>query len=125
MGLMAPKIDSAEALKKIATEYTNPWYKKWEAWFMDFHRRREVKGVKMRILFDFNNRTFGEKRKQFKLTQVRYLPRNIRSTSWIDLFNDTLLFVIIQEPIAIVIRDPSLSQSMRQYFDVLWKISSD
>ena len=29
---MAPKIESAEALKKIANEYTKPWYKKGEYW---------------------------------------------------------------------------------------------
>jgi hypothetical protein len=32
MGLMAPKIESAEALKTIAKEATRPWYKKGEYW---------------------------------------------------------------------------------------------
>ena len=32
MGLMAPKIESAEALKKIAAEASKPWYKKPEVW---------------------------------------------------------------------------------------------
>lgn len=32
MGLMAPKIESAEALKSIEKEYTKPWYKKGEYW---------------------------------------------------------------------------------------------
>lgn len=32
MGLMAPKIESAEALKKIASEYTKPFYKRIEFW---------------------------------------------------------------------------------------------
>lgn len=32
MGLMAPKIESAEALKSIAKEATRPWYKKVEFW---------------------------------------------------------------------------------------------
>lgn len=32
MGLMAPKIESAEALKAMAKEATKSWYKKPEFW---------------------------------------------------------------------------------------------
>lgn len=32
MGLLAPKIESAEALKTIANEVRKPWYKKAEFW---------------------------------------------------------------------------------------------
>lgn len=32
MGLLAPKIESAEALKAIAKETAKPWYKKAEVW---------------------------------------------------------------------------------------------
>lgn len=32
MGIMAPQIESAEALKKIASEIIKPWYKKTEFW---------------------------------------------------------------------------------------------
>ena len=32
MGLMAPKIESAEALKNVAKEVTKFWYKKPEFW---------------------------------------------------------------------------------------------
>lgn len=34
MGLLAPKIESAEALKIIAKESTKPWYKKVESWLV-------------------------------------------------------------------------------------------
>lgn len=32
MGLMAPRIESAEALKTMAKEASKPWYKKVEFW---------------------------------------------------------------------------------------------
>ena len=32
MGLLAPKIESAQALKTMANEMTKPWYKKVEFW---------------------------------------------------------------------------------------------
>lgn len=36
MGIMAPKIESAVALKTIAKEYAKPWYKKVEFWMAAF-----------------------------------------------------------------------------------------
>jgi len=36
MGILAPKIESAEAFKAIAKEYTKPWYKKVEFWMATF-----------------------------------------------------------------------------------------
>jgi hypothetical protein len=32
MGLLAPKIETAEALKTMTSEITKPWYKKAEFW---------------------------------------------------------------------------------------------
>ncbi len=32
MGLLAPKIETAKALKTMANEITKPWYKKPEFW---------------------------------------------------------------------------------------------
>jgi len=32
MGLLAPKIESAQALKTMADEMTKPWYRKVEFW---------------------------------------------------------------------------------------------
>ncbi|HLD05201.1 MAG TPA: helix-turn-helix domain-containing protein [Candidatus Nanoarchaeia archaeon] len=98
---------------------------KWEAWLLEFHKKRQELGIGMRILFTSDCRAYGEKRKQFKKSYVRYLPKHVKSTNWIDIFNDVFLCVIIQEPQTIVIRDPSLAGSMRQYFDLLWKISND
>jgi hypothetical protein len=34
MGLLAPKIESAEALKTIAKESIKPWYQKVESWLI-------------------------------------------------------------------------------------------
>jgi len=102
---------------KIANE-------KWEAWFMDFHKRREAKGVGMRIIYNSNAYEFGEKRKQFKHTHVKYLPNNLISPNWIDIYNDVILFVfVLKEPLTFVIRDNSLAQSFKAYFEIVWKAS--
>jgi len=99
----------------------------WEAWFLDFHKRREARGVSMRILYNSNTREFGERRKQFKHTQVKYLPSSFSHPSWIDVYNDAVLFVIIPsgQPFAIVVRDPALAESFKSYFELLWKICKE
>lgn len=100
---------------------------KWEAWFLDFHKRREERSVKMRIIYNNDAREFGELRKKlFRLTRVKYLPRNLVSPTWIDIFKDTVLFVVIlKEPLAFVVRDGSLAESFRSYFDIMWKVCKD
>ena len=102
---------------KIANE-------KWEGWFLDFHRRRETRGVEMRIIYNSDAKQFGEVRKKFKLTKVKYLPSDLVSPNWIDIFNDVVLFVVIlKEPLTFVMRDKSLADSFRVYFDIMWKVS--
>ncbi len=104
---------------KIANE-------KWEAWFLDFHKRREARGVGMRIIYNSDARTFGEKRKKFKFTNVRYLPSDLVSPNWIDIYNDTVLFVfVVKEPLTFVIRSKDLANSFKAYFDIMWKVSNE
>jgi sugar-specific transcriptional regulator TrmB len=97
---------------------------KWEHWFLAFHRKREAAGIKLRIIYDSNARDYGVKRTRFKLTKVKYLPSGLLSPNWIDVFNNAVLFVILlDEPIALVVRDKNLVESFRAYFDLMWKIS--
>jgi len=97
----------------------------WESWLLDFHKRREKKGVAMRIIYDADARVYGEKRKRFKLTKRRYLPREFTTPTWFDVFNDNVLIVVMhgEKPYCILVRSPQLANSVRSYFNVLWNIS--
>ena len=102
---------------KIANE-------KWEGWFINFHKRRESHGISMRIIYNSNAREFGARRKRFRLTKVRYLPSDLVSPNWIDIFNESVLFVmVIKEPITFVVHDMQLAQSFRSYFNIMWNVS--
>lgn len=99
---------------------------KWESWFLTFHRKREDSGISLRIIYNRNARDYGVKRKRFKLTKVKYLPSDLLSPNWIDVFNTAVLFVILlEEPIALVVRDKSLVESFKAYFELMWKISAN
>jgi len=99
---------------------------KWEAWLLDFHKRRTARGVGMRIIYNSDAHDYGKIRKRMRFTKVRYLPNELVSPNWIDVFNDSVMFVtILKEPIGFVIRDRTLAQSFRSYFDLMWGISKE
>jgi sugar-specific transcriptional regulator TrmB len=101
---------------KIANE-------KLEGWLLfDFHKKRIKKKINMKIIYDEDAKKYGAEREKMKLTQVRYLKDTSSSISWIDIFPDAVLFAIVLEtPIAFVVRDKDLAKSFRTYFEILWK----
>ncbi|MBS3137739.1 hypothetical protein J4232_04860, partial [Candidatus Woesearchaeota archaeon] len=97
---------------------------KWEGWFLDFHKRRIKRKVKMKIVYNANAQEYGKIRKKMELTEVRYLPNKLVSPNWIDIFPDAISFVmVLNNPIAFVVRDTELANSFRSYFDIMWKNS--
>ena len=100
---------------KIANE-------KWEAWFQKFHKSRITRGISLRIIYNSDAKEFGELRKRMRLTEVKYFPNKLVSQKWIDVFSNAVIFVIIlKNPIVFVVRDKSLADSFRAYFDIMWK----
>ncbi|MBS3061964.1 MAG: helix-turn-helix domain-containing protein [Candidatus Diapherotrites archaeon] len=97
---------------------------KWESWFLNFHRRRESRGIRMKILYNSNVRDFGQVRKKFKLTKVRYLPNELVSPNWVDIYNECVLFCfVLKTPLALLVRDKSLADSFKVYFNIMWEAS--
>ncbi len=98
----------------------------WERWLLDFHARREKRGVGVRIIYNYGNQDYGEKRKRFKRTKLRYLPRDFATPTWFDIFNDKVLIVVVpagEKPYAMLVRSASVADSVRNYFNLLWNIS--
>ena len=61
-----------------------------------------------------------------RLTRVRYLPPGVITSTWIDVFNDKVLIGVLprnEKPYGLLVRDKSLVESMRAYFNLLWKSS--
>jgi len=79
----------------------------------------------MRIIYNNDAREFGKVRTRMKITEVKYMPNNLSSPNWIDIFPEAVLFVMLvdKNPIAFLIRDKSLSDSFRSYFNLMWKLA--
>ncbi len=97
---------------------------KWDSWFLNFHKRRIQSKIFMRIIYNSDAKEYGKVRKEMKYTEVKYLPNNLVSPNWIDIFPDAVLFVmVLQTPVAFVVRDKELAKSFKGYFDIMWKNS--
>lgn len=97
---------------------------KWETWFLNFHKRRIQNKINMKIIYNSDAKEYGKVRKEMKLTEVRYLPNNLVSPNWIDIYPNAVLFVmLLQTPIAFVVRDKELAKSFCAYFDMMWNNS--
>jgi sugar-specific transcriptional regulator TrmB len=97
-----------------------------EGKLLAFHRRRIKNKIGMRIIYNSDAREFGNVRKKMQLTQVRYFPNNLVSPNWIDIFPETVMFaILLKKPICFVVRDKSLANSFRTYFEMIWKTTEE
>jgi DNA-binding MarR family transcriptional regulator len=98
---------------------------KWEGWFLEFHKKRIANKVHMKIIYNADALEYGKIREKMRLTEVRYLPNNLVSPNWMDIYPGAVLFImVLKTPIAFVVRDRELANSFRVYFDIMWLNSS-
>jgi sugar-specific transcriptional regulator TrmB len=102
---------------KIANE-------KWESWLLEFHKKRIKKRVGLKMIYNSDVREYGKLREKMKLTEIKYLPNNLVSPNWIDIFPEEILIVtVLKEPITFLLRDKEVAKSFKAYFDIMWKES--
>src|SRR3989338_3895320 len=96
-----------------------------EGFLLSWHKRRIKKGIECRYIYDSNARDYGKIREEMKLTKVRYLPKNIISPVWIEIFRDYVIIGHIKGHSAIlfVIRDKEIAKGYLDYFRLIWNIS--
>ena len=79
----------------------------------------------MKIIYNADAKDYGKIRKNMLLTEVKYLPNDLVSPNWIDIFPDAILFnVILKTPIAFVVRDKDLAKSFKSYFNIMWNTAT-
>jgi HTH-type transcriptional regulator, sugar sensing transcriptional regulator len=95
---------------------------KFQAYFMEWNKKRVKIGIKMRILYNHNCKIYGEKRKKLKLTQVRYMREQLETPAWINIFKDYVVTINVHDdPICFLIKNKESAISYNKYFELLWK----
>lgn len=98
-------------------------------YFVDFHKRRQKKGVKAKFLFISGTEKTIEKYKESysKLTEVKYLPPNVYEGMQINIYKNKVLFFVWREddPLVFSIEDKTTHDTFKTYFDTLWNTSGN
>jgi sugar-specific transcriptional regulator TrmB len=95
--------DAKELMKFYIPHYTN---------------KRIKKKIKLHALYA------GEKHKnKVPLSTVRYLPQSFASLVSTNIWGDKACIILwLNDPVAIMIKQPDIAKTFRKYFDMLWKI---
>ncbi|MBU1198527.1 MAG: hypothetical protein KKF46_06015 [Nanoarchaeota archaeon] len=96
-----------------------------EGFVLDWHKKRIKKGIQCKYIYDSNVRKYGKVREAMKLTEIRYLPNNITSPIWIEVFGEYVMLGHIKKHNAILflIQDKEIAKGYLDYFQLLWKTS--
>jgi len=104
-----------------ATKGENP--SKTLDFFSKFNQRRYEKGIKLKIIYNLEDKEFAKKYlSNKKLDEVRYLE--LQTPAEINISKRNVVILILSEnPLGIVIRSEKVANSFRQYFDKMWEIA--
>ncbi len=99
-------------------------HKKLDAFFNYFHERRTKIKIPAKLLFNENNRQFGQLKRKYIPVQIRFMPQKIITPSWVSMYKDMVLIgVAEEEPMAFFIKNKAVAESYQQYFYFMWEQS--
>lgn len=94
------------------------------SYFKEWHTRRIKKGIHAKILYNHDAKEYAKERKKMSCTEVKILPKHIETPALVDITNDKVATILFGErPLCIVIRNPDIAKSYRNYFELLWESS--
>ena len=97
---------------------------RYEAYFLDWNKRRAKKQASIKLLFDYNVRDLSKKRKKIRLTKIKYLPKEFKTPAWVLISKDIVATIhTLENPICVVIKDKSVSKSYINFFNLLWNLA--
>lgn len=97
---------------------------RFSGFFLEWNKRRIMKGIKMRIIYNSDCRDYGKRREKMKLTEVRYMKKELETPAWIDIFQDYVVTINVHGvPICFLIKNKESADSYRKWFELLWKIA--
>jgi sugar-specific transcriptional regulator TrmB len=92
--------------------------------FINFHKRRAAKGVKLKIIISEKARgTIGKDREGNPLTETKYVPENVITPPLnICIYSSKIIFNLWTEknPVAFLVESKEIADSLKKYFDILW-----
>ena len=100
-------------------------YDRLTPFFIDYHTRRSQKGIKCRYLYnEYAKKPFGETSKKYPLSEVRYMPKELITHAWMEIYADTVTIGINKgKSFSVVIQNQEVANSFKIYAQLLWRIA--
>lgn len=99
---------------------------RYEGYFLDWNKRRAKKGVRIKIIFDYDVRELRKKREKIKLTDVKYLTKEFLTPSWILIYKRGVATIhMVKKPMCVFIKDEEVVKSYRGFFNMLWRMKDN
>ena len=91
--------------------------------FIEYTKRRVEKGIKMKMIFNDDARQTGKYYSKLKNTEVRYMPKNMKTPAAVDIYSNNVGTLILKpKPIVFLTTSKEVSDSYRAFFKLFWRI---
>jgi len=123
--IILKECSSKEGLLTIGFKAPEKGFETLRTFFKKMDRERHNKKIPMRILFDATMKeTSGKDREEEPYTEVKYLPKGYITPTAMSIFKDYVyIWVWKDTPSIFVIKNKQVSESFKNYFELLWKIA--
>jgi len=92
-----------------------------EAWWVDYHAKREKKKILAKLLFNDSLRSWNAQNK-YKLSQVRYSESGFEPLTETIIRNNKVGIILwIEKPLGMLVNNKELADSYETYFKFLWE----
>jgi len=117
------KLKKGEEYYAIAAEPEAVQNKEFMTFIMNFHRRREQRGVKVKLLAHMKIKDIISKTvATTKLIKIQYFNKNMPSAILI-YDNNVATYVWSTNPSGVVIRSPVIAERYKRFFEEIWSLS--
>jgi sugar-specific transcriptional regulator TrmB len=92
-------------------------------YFAHYLKILEKSKISMRVIFNHDD---TKKPSEWKLrfAEVKYIPKEYKSPTETTIYGDNVvIFILTEEPRAILIKSKATAESYKNYFNLLWKIA--
>ncbi len=96
-----------------------------EIFFAKFNEERIKRGIRQKIIFNFDNIEYAKRRAKLKFAEIRYLPKKIPVPAYIVIAGDNLLILYMTEKSALtfVIKNKDIAAGHLNYFNIMWRFA--
>jgi len=88
-------------------------------YFGHYLKRLQKNRIKMKVIFNYDTEKIPF---EWKFAEARYIPKEYQTPTETTIYGEnTAIFILTEEPKAILIKSANISDSYKKYFNILWK----